>query len=102
MKPDGALRVFRRWRSGSRAMQRRPPARYAAAPTAPDRRNSPFEQGPWEDRRATVSHMITTLPAALRAPFSPGGGNAIDPQMANRLLGIALEAGGDYADLYFE
>jgi TldD protein len=46
--------------------------------------------------------MITTLPAALRAPFSPGGGNAIDAQQANRLLGIALEAGGDYADLYFE
>ena len=46
--------------------------------------------------------MITTLPAALRAPFSPGGGSAIDPQLANRLLGIALGAGGDYADLYFE
>src|SRR5262245_49434310 len=46
--------------------------------------------------------MITTLPAALRAPFSPGGGSAIDPQLANRLLGIALDAGGDYADLYFE
>jgi TldD protein len=46
--------------------------------------------------------MITTLPAALRAPFSPGGGNAIDAQLANRLLGIALDAGGDYADLYFE
>jgi TldD protein len=46
--------------------------------------------------------MITTLPAALRAPFSPGGGHAIDVQLANRLLGIALEVGGDYADLYFE
>jgi TldD protein len=46
--------------------------------------------------------MITTLPTALRAPFSPGGGNAIDAQTASRLLGIALEAGGDYADLYFE
>jgi TldD protein len=46
--------------------------------------------------------MITTLPAALRAPFSQGGGRAIDAQLANRLLSIALEAGGDYADLYFE
>jgi TldD protein len=46
--------------------------------------------------------MITTLPAALRAPFSPGGGSAIDAQQANRLLAIALEGGGDYADLYFE
>src|SRR3954470_6132217 len=46
--------------------------------------------------------MTTTLPAALRAPFSAGGASAIDAQLANRLLGIALEAGGDYADLYFE
>src|SRR5215218_1979009 len=46
--------------------------------------------------------MLTTLPAALRAPFSAGGANAIDAQIAQRLLGLALEAGGDYADLYFE
>jgi TldD protein len=46
--------------------------------------------------------MTTVLPAALRAPFAAGGANAIDAQLANRLLGIALEAGGDYADIYFE
>ena len=46
--------------------------------------------------------MTTTLPAALRAPFSQGGASAIDATMANKLLGHALEAGGDYADLYFE
>jgi len=46
--------------------------------------------------------MTTTLPAALRAPFSAGGASAIDAQLANRLLAIALEAGGDYADIYFE
>ena len=46
--------------------------------------------------------MTTTLPAALRAPFSVGGASAIDAQMANRLLALALDAGGDYADLYFE
>ena len=46
--------------------------------------------------------MTTTLPAALRAPFSHGGASAIDAAMANKLLGHALEAGGDYADLYFE
>jgi len=46
--------------------------------------------------------MTTTLPAALRAPFSAGGASAIDAQLANRLLGIALDAGGDYADIYFE
>ena len=44
----------------------------------------------------------TTLPPTLRAPFSAGGASAIDAQLANRLLGLALEAGGDYADLYFE
>ena len=46
--------------------------------------------------------MMTTLPAALRAPFSAGGATAVDAQLANRLLALALDAGGDYADLYFE
>ena len=46
--------------------------------------------------------MTTPLPAALRAPFSDGGAGAVDAQLASRLLGLALEAGGDYADLYFE
>jgi len=46
--------------------------------------------------------MTTQLPSALRAPFSAGGASAIDAQLANRLLGHALEAGGDYADIYFE
>src|SRR3954452_20184421 len=46
--------------------------------------------------------MTTTLPAALRAPFSSGGATAIDAALANKLLGIALDAGGDYADIYFE
>src|SRR6478735_6673982 len=44
----------------------------------------------------------TTLPAALRAPFAAGGPNAIDAALANRLLSLALDAGGDYADIYFE
>ncbi len=46
--------------------------------------------------------MTMTLPAALRAPFSAGGATAIDAALANRLLSLALDAGGDYADLYFE
>ena len=46
--------------------------------------------------------ITTTLPPALRAPFAAGGASAIDAAIANKLLGIALEAGGDYADLYFE
>jgi TldD protein len=36
------------------------------------------------------------------APFAPGGEHEIDTQTAERLLRAALEAGGDYADLYFE
>src|SRR4026209_1080282 len=46
--------------------------------------------------------MVTTLPAAPRPPFSPRGGSGLAPQTAHRLLALALEAGGDYADLYFE
>src|SRR5438094_10012734 len=45
---------------------------------------------------------MTTLPTALRAPFSVGGAGAFDAQLASGLLEHALEAGGDYADLYFE
>ncbi len=36
------------------------------------------------------------------APFAPGGPAAVDAQIARRLLTIALSAGGDYADLFFE
>ena len=36
------------------------------------------------------------------APFAPGGSAAIDPEDAQKLLGAALESGGEYADLYFE
>lgn len=36
------------------------------------------------------------------APFAPGGEREIDTQIAKRLLGEALGAGGDYADLFFE
>ncbi len=46
--------------------------------------------------------MPTVVPAQLAAPFLPGGENAIDATLAHRLLAVALDAGGDYADLYFE
>jgi len=47
--------------------------------------------------------MATQTQSALyKAPFAPGGPNAIDAQLAERLLSIALQAGGDYADLFFE
>lgn len=36
------------------------------------------------------------------APFAPGGDTEIDAVLAQRLLSIALEGGGDYADLFFE
>jgi TldD protein len=37
-----------------------------------------------------------------QAPFGPGGSAAIDSAVAERLLSVALERGGDYADLFFE
>lgn len=36
------------------------------------------------------------------APFAEHGSHPIDEDIANRLLRIALEEGGDYADLFFE
>ncbi len=36
------------------------------------------------------------------APFAPQGSHAIDADIANRLLRVAMEQGGDYADLFFE
>ena len=36
------------------------------------------------------------------APFTEGGPNTIDTALAERLLREALDAGGDYADLFFE
>ena len=47
--------------------------------------------------------MVTATQSALyRAPFAPGGASAIDVQLSEKLLGIALARGGDYADLFFE
>ena len=37
-----------------------------------------------------------------QAPFGQGGSHAIDEDIAWRLLRVALERGGDYADLFFE
>ncbi|HUH02093.1 MAG TPA: metalloprotease TldD [Kofleriaceae bacterium] len=45
---------------------------------------------------------MSTSPRAARAPFLPGGDTEIDAQIAQRLLSIALDSGGDYADLFFE
>jgi TldD protein len=36
------------------------------------------------------------------APFAEQGSHAVDADIANRLLTIALAKGGDYADLFFE
>jgi TldD protein len=43
-----------------------------------------------------------TRSQAYRAPFAPGGENAIDAATCERLLAVALANGGDYADLFFE
>ena len=40
--------------------------------------------------------------ASVSAPFSSGGEYEVDAEIAQRLLGHALEGGGDYADLFFE
>src|SRR5215467_821281 len=45
---------------------------------------------------------MTTHSALYHAPFAPGGPAAIDAQLAERLLAVALGRGGDYADLFFE
>jgi TldD protein len=37
-----------------------------------------------------------------RAPFAAGGSAGIDQEICRKLLAIALERGGDYADLFFE
>jgi TldD protein len=45
---------------------------------------------------------MATQSSLYKAPFAPGGALAVDPQTAEKLLSIALSAGGDYADLFFE
>ena len=45
---------------------------------------------------------MATHSVLYKAPFAPGGSNAIDAQLAERLLSVALGPGGDYADLFFE
>jgi TldD protein len=55
-----------------------------------------------ETQGAYVGLNMATESALYKAPFAPGGSNAIDEQLALRLLGVALANGGDYADLFFE
>src|SRR5258707_1546869 len=43
-----------------------------------------------------------TRSTLYRAPFHAGGSAAVDAALAEKLLGIALSRGGDYADLFFE
>ena len=43
-----------------------------------------------------------TATSQSSAPFMTGGEYAVDAAIARRLLSAALEAGGDYADLFFE
>lgn len=45
---------------------------------------------------------MSTQSALYKAPFGPGGASEVDVQLAERLLGVALSGGADYADLFFE
>src|SRR5947207_5962618 len=45
---------------------------------------------------------MPTQSALYKAPFGPGGASAVDTQIAEKLLGLALARGADYADLFFE
>jgi len=42
------------------------------------------------------------MPSRYQAPFGPEGPAPIDREIARKLLTVALEKGGDYADLFFE
>ncbi len=50
-------------------------------------------------RDSKVPFTHSTL---YQAPFALGGSHAIDEKLGEKLLGIALAKGGDYADLFFE
>ncbi|HEY8078656.1 MAG TPA: metallopeptidase TldD-related protein [Labilithrix sp.] len=45
---------------------------------------------------------MPTQSALYKAPFGPGGASAVDAQVAEKLLAVALARGADYADLFFE
>src|SRR3954468_18317094 len=45
---------------------------------------------------------MPTHSALYKAPFGPGGASAVDERLAEKLLGLALSHGADYADLFFE
>jgi TldD protein len=49
-----------------------------------------------------TANTTTTRSGLYRAPFAADGPSAVDAAMAEKLLGIALSRGGDYADLFFE
>ncbi len=44
---------------------------------------------------------MTQVPPSHLAPFAPGGDAGIDAAICERLLGICMSKGGDYADLFF-
>ena len=47
-------------------------------------------------------NRVMPLVMSYKAPFAPGGPQAIDAELCRKLLSIALNRGGDYADLFFE
>jgi TldD protein len=51
---------------------------------------------------STQTAQPQTRSSLYRAPFAEGGSSVVDAVLAERLLGVALARGGDYADLFFE
>src|SRR5207244_9396519 len=52
--------------------------------------------------QSTLSTADAVGSKRYKAPFRTGGAHAIDAELARKLLEIALQKGGDYADLFFE
>src|SRR3954464_14559129 len=45
---------------------------------------------------------LMTTPSRYQAPFGPRGTAPVDTETARKLMTIALDRGGDYADVFFE
>jgi TldD protein len=52
--------------------------------------------------RGPAHGLAVNLAQPARAPFAPSGSLGIDESVCQRLLSVALDRGGDYADLFFE
>jgi TldD protein len=53
-------------------------------------------------RRRSTLYSPRLMTSRYQAPFAETGPAPIDPEIARKLLDVALAQGGDYADLFFE